>query len=315
VRALITGVTGQDGSYLAELLLQRGWEVFGLVRRLSLDNHARIEGIRGLQLVSGDLLDAGSILRALKLARPDHIYNLAAQSFVPTSWEQPVLTGEITGLGAVRVLEAVREHCPAARVYQAGSSEMFGASAHLARDERTPFHPLSPYAAAKVYAHHMAVHYREAFGLHVVAGILFNHESPRRAPQFVTRHIARGVAAIHRGDARTLPLGNLEARRDWGWAPDYVAAIHAMLSREAAEDFVVATGVSHSVREFADLAFRCVGLRAEEHVVVDAVRIRPVDIPAMTGDSRRARDAFGWVPTVGFESLVERMVRAELDAR
>ncbi len=312
-RALVTGVTGQDGSYLAELLLAEGWEVFGLTRRLSLDNHQRLARAEGLHLVPGDLHDHGSLVRALQVSRPDHVYNLAAQSFVPTSWEQPILTGEVTGLGAVRVLEAVRQVCPDARLYQASSSEMYGFSEHRVQDEHTPFHPASPYAAAKVYAHHMAVHYREAYGMFVVAGILFNHESPRRAPQFVSRHIAMGVAAVRRGEARTLPLGNLASRRDWGWAPDYVRAMVTMMSRDVAEDFVVASGESHSVREFAELAFALAGLRAEDHVVDERARHRPADIPALVGNAARARAELGWAPTVDFAGLVERMVRAEID--
>jgi GDPmannose 4,6-dehydratase len=314
VRALITGVTGQDGSYLAELLLSRGWDVWGLVRRLSWDNHHRIAHLGDLRLVSGDLLDQGCLIRLMAELRPDHVYNLAAQSFVPTSVEQPVLTGEATALGAARVLEAVRIACRSARVYQASSSEMFGLAATSPQDERTPFHPRSPYGAAKVYAHHLAVNYRESHGIFTCCGILFNHESPRRSPEFVTRKIARGVAAIVRGRASHLALGNLDARRDWGWAPDYVQAMHAMLCMDEPGDWVVATGQEHSVAEFAEAAFAVAGLDWRDHVRVDPTLLRPADIPGLVGNASRARRDLGWSPTVPFADLVRRMVEAELAA-
>ncbi len=313
-RALITGVTGQDGSYLAELLLAEGWRVTGMVRRLSLGNHARIQHLNALTLVEGDLLDMGSLIRVLRESHPDHIYHLAGQSFVPTSFTQPVLTGEVTGLGTMRMLEAMRFACPDARFYQASSSEMFGIAAETPQRESTPFHPQSPYAIAKVYAHHLAVHHREAYGLFVACGILFNHESPRRSPEFVTRKIAQGVAAIKRGRSRSLVLGNADARRDWGWAPDYVRAMYAMLSRDTPADWVVATGHDHSVREFAERAFAVVDLRAEEWLASDPALLRPTDIPVLTGDATRARTVLGWAPSIDFDGLVERMVRAEMDA-
>ena len=314
MRALVTGVTGQDGSYLAEYLLARGWEVWGLARRLSWENHQRIAHLPDLRLVSGDLLDQGCLLRLLAEIRPDHVYNLAAQSFVPTSVDQPILTGEVTALGAARVLEAVRIACPSARVYQASSSEMFGLAETSPQDETTPFHPRSPYGVAKVYAHHLTVNYRESHGIFACCGILFNHESPRRSPEFVTRKIARGVADIARGRSRGLALGNLEARRDWGWAPDYVRAMHAMLSQDEPGDWVVATGESHSVAEFAERAFAVAGLDWRDHVTVDPALLRPADIPGLVGDASRARRDLGWAPTVAFDELVRRMVEAELAA-
>lgn len=313
-RALITGVTGQDGSYLAEFLLEQGWSVTGMVRRLSLANHARIAHLDALTLVEGDLLDVGSLIQVVKAARPDHVYHLAAQSFVPTSFSQPVLTGEVTGLGAARMLQAVHLIAPEARFYQASSSEMFGVAQQTPQSESTPFHPQSPYAVAKVYAHHLAVHHREAYGAFVVCGICFNHESPRRSPEFVTRKIAQGVAAIKRGRAQGITLGNMDARRDWGWAPDYVRAMYAMLCRDTPEDWVVATGENHSVAEFANRAFAAVDLRAEDWVRCDPALLRPTDIPALVGDASRARRDLQWEPTVDFDGMVARMVGAEMDA-
>ena len=313
-RALITGVTGQDGSYLAELLLAEGWEVHGLVRRVSWPNDARIRHLDGLRRVSGDMTDTASLFRALVEVRPDFVFNLAAQSSVHESFRQPLVTADVTGMGAARLLEAVRLVCPEARVYQASSSEMFGEGEEAPQSEGTRFHPCSPYGAAKVQAHHLAVNYRESHGMFVVAGILFNHESPRRGPEFVTRKVARGVARIHAGRATSLPLGNLDARRDWGWAPDYVRAIRDMLLQDAPRDYVIGTGEAWAVRDFVRVAFGVAGLEAEAHVTLDPQLVRPRDIPLLLADPRAARAGLGWAPTVGFEELVRRMVEAEIDA-
>lgn len=312
--AFITGVTGQDGSFLAEQLLDEGWRVVGLVRHSASPHPWRIAHLEGrLELVSGDLLDQGNLFGILQDLQPDHIYHLAAQSHVPTSWRQPLLTGQVTALGAARMLEGLRLACPAARYYQAGSSEMFGTAEGDLKDEQTPFHPRSPYGVAKAYAHQLTVNYRESYGLFAVGGILFNHESERRGPEFVTRKISLAVARIHRGLQQTLHLGRTDVRRDWGFAGDYTRAMHLMLLQDEPLDYVVATGRSWSVADFAERAFAVVGRRWEDHVAHDPGLLRPAEIPDLCGDARRAREALGWRPTVDFDALVERMVRADLD--
>ena len=314
--AFITGITGQDGSFLAEQLLDRGWRVVGLVRRSASRNLWRLNGVLGkVELVDGDLLDLGSMIDAIRQCRPDHVYNLAAQSFVATSWRQPLLTGDVTGLGAARLLEAVRIAWPEARVYQAGSSEMFGTSTDGLQNEDTSFHPRSPYGVAKVYAHHLAVNYRESHGMFVVAGILFNHESERRGPEFVTRKIAQAVAAIRSGAQDALMLGDISVRRDWGFAGDYTRAMTAMLSQDVPQDFVIATGESWSVEDFARRAFAVAELDMDAYLRHDPALLRPADIPVLCGDSSRAREALGWAPSVSFDQLVERMVTSELRRR
>jgi GDPmannose 4,6-dehydratase len=312
-RALITGITGQDGSYLAELLLEHGYDVFGLVRRSSSDRFERIEHLLGrVKLLRGDLLDQTSLVRALEEARPDEIYNLAAQSFVPTSFQEPVLTAEFTALGVTRMLEGVRHVCPRARFYQASSSEQFGQIRVSPQREDTPFWPRSPYGAAKLYGHWITVNYRESYGLFACCGILFNHESPRRGPEFVSRKVALAAARIKLGQARTLELGNLDARRDWGFAGDYVRAMWSMLQRDVPTDYVVATGVQHSVRDLVEIAFDEVGLDWREHVRVDTSLLRPADIDLLVGDASKARRELGWSPNVEFDGLVRMMVRADL---
>ena len=307
--ALITGITGQDGSYLAELLLEKGYEVYGLVRRLSTPNQTRIGAlVDKLVLLEGDLTDQSSLNIAVQTAMPDEVYNLAAQSFVATSWNQPVLTGDVTALGVVRVLEAVRHFCPNARFYQASSSEMFGTSPKPVKDEKTPFHPRSPYAVAKVYGYHATINYRESYGLFCCNGICFNHESPRRGIEFVTRKISEGVARIYCGRATELRLGNLEVKRDWGFAGDYVSAMWLMLQQDEPDDYVIATGKSHSVKEFAALAFDHVGLRWEEHVKVDDRFRRPAEVFDLRGDASKAYQKLGWRPKTSFEELVRLMV-------
>jgi len=311
--AFITGVTGQDGSFLAEQLCERGWRVVGLVRRSASRNLWRIEHILDrVELVDGDLMDLGSMIDAIRGCDPDHVYNLAAQSFVATSWRQPLLTGDVTGLGAARLLEAVRIAKPDARVYQAGSSEMFGSAGCAVQNEATPFYPRSPYGVAKVYAHHLAVNYRESHGMHVVAGILFNHESERRGPEFVTRKISRGVARIKAGKQNVLELGDMSVRRDWGFAGDYTRAMTAMLEQDEPKDFVIATGESWSVRDFAERAFAVAGVPMEVHLRHDPSLLRPADIPSLCGDSSLARSALDWKPEVEFDGLVERMVLADI---
>jgi GDPmannose 4,6-dehydratase len=315
-RALITGVTGQDGSYLAELLLEEGYEVYGLVRRSSSPNPWRIAGVSSaLNLLPGDLLDQSSLVRALLESRPDEVYNLAAQSFVPTSFEQPVHTTEVTGLGVMRLLESLRQVAPEARFYQASTSEMFGRVRSSPQDEETPFHPRSPYGVAKVYAHWATINFREAYGLYAVSGILFNHESPRRGDEFVTQKVAKTVARIARGEAHELRLGNLEARRDWGHARDYVRAMWLMLQQDEPQDFVISTGQTHTVRELCEVAFSHVGLDYREHVVVDESFYRPAEVEALCGDPTRARELLGWSSEIGFEELVQQMVDAALEAR
>jgi GDPmannose 4,6-dehydratase len=313
-RALITGITGQDGSYLAELLLEKGYEVYGLVRRSSLMNFERIQHIQDrLRLVPGDLLDQNSLLEAVRTSRPDEIYNLAAQSFVQTSWNQPVLTGEFTALGVTRLLEAARVMAPEARIYQASSSEMFGNAVESPQRESTPYAPRSPYGVAKVYGHYIAVNYRESYSMYTCSGILFNHESPRRGLEFVTRKITDGAARIKLGLAKELRLGNLDAKRDWGFAGEFVEAMWKMLQLDHPEDFVIATEETHTVREFARLAFEAVGLNWKDHVTVDAQFVRPAEVNELIGDCSRARAAFGWRAHVKLPELVEGMVRADLE--
>jgi GDPmannose 4,6-dehydratase len=312
-KALVTGVTGQDGSYLAELLLAKGYEVAGMVRRTSHHSYERIEHLLDrVQIVAADLLDQHTLTQVLQETRPDEVYNLAAQSYVPTSWTQPVLTGEFTALGVTRILEAVRLVHPSARFYQASSSEMFGRVVETPQNERTPFYPRSPYGVAKAYGHWITVNYRESYGIYAVSGILFNHESPRRGIEFVTRKVTDGVARIKLGLARELRLGNLDARRDWGFAGDYVDAMWRMLQQPEAEDYVIGTGTTHSVRELVQAAFGHVGLDWEKHVVVDPRFIRPAEVDLLQADPSKARTKLGWQPQVSFEELVAMMVDADL---
>ena len=312
-RAIVTGVSGQDGSYLAELLLDKGYEVVGVTRQLSTPNHWRIEHLLDrIELRRSDLLDQLSLIRLVDEVRPHEIYNLAAMTFVPTSWDQPVLTGEYNAQGVTRLLEAIRQVDTSVRYYQASSSEMFGKVRETPQNERTPFHPRSPYGVSKVFAHHITVNYRESYDLFAVSGILFNHESPRRGLEFVTRKVTHGVARIKQGLARTLQLGNLDARRDWGFAGDYVRAIWMMLQQDEPADYVVATGVSHSVRELVETAFAHAGLDWREHVQSDAALLRPVDVDHLVGDAAKARRALGWSPSVDFHALVHMMVDADL---
>ncbi|MCS7178790.1 MAG: GDP-mannose 4,6-dehydratase [Anaerolineae bacterium] len=312
-RALITGITGQDGSYLAEFLLEKGYEVIGMVRRTSTVNFSRIQHIQDkITLVSGDLLDQGSLIAILREYEPDEVYNLAAQSFVPTSWDQPVFTGEVTALGVTRMLEAIRTVDPSIRFYQASSSEMFGKVREVPQNELTPFYPRSPYGVAKVYGHWITVNYRESFGIYAVSGILFNHESPRRGLEFVTRKVSYGVAKIKLGLARELRLGNLDARRDWGYAGDYVRAMWLMLQQPAPDDYVVGTGETHSVRELCEIAFAHVGLDWRDYVVQDPRYMRPAEVDLLVADPSKARRVLGWEPTVSFEELVRMMVDADL---
>jgi GDPmannose 4,6-dehydratase len=313
-RALITGITGQDGSYLAEFLLDKGYEVVGMVRRSSTVNFERIAHIQDrLTLVPGDLLDEVSLIGILREHKPDEVYNLAAQSFVQTSWGQPVLTGETTALGVTRLLDAIRIVDPGIRFYQASSSEMFGKVHEVPQNERTPFYPRSPYGVAKLYGHWITVNYRESYGLHASSGMLFNHESSRRGLEFVTRKVSHGVARIVCGLDDKLLLGNLDAQRDWGFAGDYVRAMWLMLQRDEASDFVVATGQTHSVRQLCDVAFSHVGLDWAEHVVVDDRFLRPAEVDLLVGDANRARRELGWEQTVKFEQLVQMMVDADLE--
>ncbi|MGB8798898.1 MAG: GDP-mannose 4,6-dehydratase [Candidatus Aquilonibacter sp.] len=313
--ALITGITGQDGSYLAELLLKEGYRVVGMTRRTSTDVHERIAHlVDDIEFVSSDLLDQSSITSIMRDVRPAEVYNLAAQSFVPTSWQQPVLTGEFTALGVTRVLEAIRAADPAIRFYQASSSEMFGKVVESPQRESTPFYPRSPYGVAKVYGHWITVNYRESYNLFAVSGILFNHESPRRGKEFVTRKITDGVARIKLGLAKELRLGNLDSQRDWGFAGDYVRAMWLMLQQDTADDFVVATGRTHSVRDFVRVAFESAGLSSyEPYVVLDERFVRPAEVDLLIGDFSKAKRVLGWEPQVSFEELVEMMVRADLD--
>jgi len=312
-KALITGVTGQDGSYLAELLLAKGYEVVGVVRRTSHHSYERIEHLLDhVEIVAADLLDQHSLTQVLQASKPDEVYNLAAQSYVPTSWTQPVLTGEFTALGVTRILEAIRLAHPAARFYQASSSEMFGRVSETPQRETTAFYPRSPYGVAKVYGHWITVNYRESYGLYAVSGILFNHESPRRGIEFVTRKVTDGAARIKLGLARELRLGNLDARRDWGFAGDYVDAMWRMLQQPEPADYVIGTGVTHSVRDLVEAAFSHVGLDWQAHVVTDPRFIRPAEVDLLLADPARAKAELGWEPTVDFRTLVGMMVDADV---
>ena len=313
-RALVTGVTGQDGSYLAEFLLAKGYEVVGMVRRTSHHSYERIEPLLdSIRIVTADLLDQHSLTEVMREVKPDEVYNLAAQSYVPTSFSQPVLTGEFTALGVTRILEAVRLACPTARYYQASSSEMFGKVQETPQSEQTPFYPRSPYGVAKLYGHWITVNYRESYGLHAISGILFNHESPRRGIEFVTRKISDGVARIKLGRAKELRLGNLDARRDWGFAGDYVDAMWRMLQQPEPRDYVIGTGTTHSVRQLVELAFGHVGLDWRDHVVTDQAHIRPAEVDLLIADPRKAAAELGWTPRVSFAELVRMMVDADLE--
>jgi GDPmannose 4,6-dehydratase len=313
-KALITGITGQDGSYLAELLLEKDYEVYGMVRRSSTENFERIDHLTDrITLIQADLLDPTSLVEALEEAQPTEVYNLGAQSFVPTSWKQPVLTAEFTAVGVTRLLEAVRRVDPGIRFYQASSSEMFGRVREVPQNERTPFYPRSPYGVAKVYGHFITVNYRESYGLFAVSGILFNHESPRRGLEFVTRKISDGVARIKLGLADELRLGNLDAKRDWGFAGDYVEAMWLMLQESEPEDYVIATGEEHAVQEFADIAFAHAGLDSKHYVKTDPEFLRPAEVDHLVGDATKAREQLGWQPRVSFKELVELMVDADVE--
>ena len=311
--ALITGVTGQDGSYLAENLLRKGYEVIGMVRRSSTVNYERIAHIQGsIKFVNGDLLDQISLIDAIRMHEPDEVYNLAAQSFVQTSFGQPVLTGETTALSVTRMLDAIRIVNPSIKFYQASSSEMFGKVAEVPQSESTPFYPRSPYGVAKVYGHWITVNYRESYNLHASSGILFNHESPRRGLEFVTRKISYGAASIKLGMEEKISLGNLDSKRDWGFAGDYVEAMWLMLQQETPDDFVICSGLTHSVREFCDLAFKHVGLSYQDHVVVDERFFRPAEVDLLVGDYSKALKVLNWKPSTTFEDLVEMMVDADM---
>jgi GDPmannose 4,6-dehydratase len=313
--ALITGITGQDGSYLAELLLEQGYRVCGVVRRSSTENFSRIEHLRGqVELFQADLLDQTSLAAVLREVSPDEVYNLAAMSFVPTSWQQPVLTAEFTALGVTRVLDALRQECPKARFYQASSSEMFGKVRETPQREETPFHPRSPYGVAKVYGHYLTVNYRESYGLFACSGILFNHESPRRGLEFVTRKITDAVARIKLGLATELRLGNLDAKRDWGYAGDYVRAMWLMLQQQEADDYVIGTGETHSVEEFVSIAFGHVGLDWRKHVIQDPRFYRPAEVDLLLADPSKAQSRLGWGLEVSFDRLVRMMVDADMEA-
>ena len=313
-RALITGITGQDGSYLAEFLLDKGYEVFGLKRRTSTVTFERISHIQDkITMVSADMHDQSSLLNVIKESEPDEVYNIAAQSFVPTSWDQPILTGDVTALGVTRILEAIHTINPQIRFYQASSSEMFGKVRGVPQNEKTPFYPRSPYGVAKVYGHWITVNYLESYHMFCCSGILFNHESPKRGLEFVTRKITNTVAKIKLGLADELRLGNLEAKRDWGYAGDYVRAMWLMLQQDEPDDYVIATGETHSVREFAELAFNYVGLKWEDYVVVDEKFYRPAEVHQLVGDASKGRKKLGWEPTVSFQALIEMMVKADLE--
>jgi GDPmannose 4,6-dehydratase len=312
--ALITGITGQDGSYLAELLLEKGYQVFGVVRRTSHHGYERIEHLLDkLELLPADLLDQHSLTGVVHDTKPDEVYNLGAQSYVPTSWTQPVLTGEFTALGVTRILEAVRLAHPKARFYQASSSEMFGKVAETPQLESTPFHPRSPYGVAKVYGHWITVNYRESYGMYAVSGILFNHESPRRGIEFVTRKVTDGVARIKLGLAEELRLGNIDSQRDWGWAGDYVDAMWRMLQQPEPEDYVIGTGLTHSVRDLVEIAFTRVGLEWQSYVKQDPKFIRPAEVDILLADPSKAKAQLDWEPQVEFEEMIHRMVDADLE--
>jgi GDPmannose 4,6-dehydratase len=312
-RALITGITGQDGSYLAELLLEKGYEVFGMVRRSSTPGTWRIDHLLDrVTLKPADLLDQLSLLRLIEEVRPHEVYNLAAMSFVPASWDQPMLTGEFNSQGVTRMLDAIRRVDPSIRFYQASSSEMFGKVREVPQTELTPFYPRSPYGVSKVFAHYITVNYRESYGLFAVSGMLFNHESPRRGLEFVTRKVTDAVARIKLGLRDSLPIGNLDAHRDWGFAGDYVQAMWLMLQQDQADDYVIATGVSHSVRELIEIAFSRVGLDWQKHVRIDPALLRPAEVDHLLGDASKAKSQLGWSPSVSFKQLVEMMVDADL---
>ena len=313
-RALITGITGQDGSYLAELLLSEGYDVYGVVRRASTENYERIEHLRGqITLLQADLLDQSSLVQAIRESNPSELYNLAAQSFVPTSWAQPVLTAEFTAIGVTKVLEAMRAVNPEIRFYQASSSEMYGKVLEVPQSEDTPFYPRSPYGVAKVYGHYITVNYRESYNLHASSGILFNHESPRRGLEFVTRKVTDGVSRIKLGLATELRMGNLDSQRDWGFAGDYVKAMWLMLQQDTPDDYVVATGETHTVKELVQLAFDRVGLDWEKYVVIDPRFIRPAEVDLLIGQPAKANKVLGWVPETSFQTLVNMMVDADMD--
>jgi GDPmannose 4,6-dehydratase len=312
-KAIITGITGQDGSYLAEFLLEKDYEVFGFIRRSSTVPFERIHHIQNdIEFLHTDLSDQGSLIDAIQKVRPDEVYNLAAQSFVPTSWSQPILTGDITALGVTRMLEAIRMVDKSIRFYQASSSEMFGKVVETPQTERTPFYPRSPYGVAKVYGHWITLNYRESYDIYAVSGILFNHESPRRGLEFVTRKITDGVARIKHGHQDELRLGNLDAKRDWGFAGDYVRAMWLMLQQDAPDDYVISMGETHTVREMCDIAFSRVGLNYEDHVVVDKKFYRPAEVELLLGNAQKANEKLGWIPEVSFEQLVHMMVDADM---
>jgi GDPmannose 4,6-dehydratase len=309
LRALITGITGQDGSYLADLLLEKGYEVYGMVRRSSVEKLDRIEHIRNsIKFVQADLLDQLSIVNAVRQSDPDEVYNLAAMSFVPTSWSQPVLTGEFTAIGVTRMLEAIRLVNKNIKFYQASSSEMFGKVKQVPQNENTPFHPRSPYGVAKVYGHYITVNYRESYGIFAASGILFNHESPRRGLEFVTKKVTTAAAKIKLGLAESLSLGNLDAKRDWGYAKDYVEAMWLMLQQGRPDDYVISTGESHSVKEWVEASFSCLDLNWEKYVKIDEKLLRPAEVDILIGDSSKAEEELGWKPKVTFEGLVKLMV-------
>ena len=313
-RALITGITGQDGSYLAEFLLEKGYQVFGVVRRSSIEKFDRIQDIKDkITLVQGDLTDQSSLDEAIRVHQPDEVYNLASQSFVVTSWNQPVLTADVTGVGVTRVLEAVRKYKPDARFYQASSSEMYGKVAEVPQREKTLFHPRSPYGAAKVYAHHLTINYRESYGIFACSGICFNHESPRRGLEFVTRKVSHSVAQIKLGLADELRMGNLEAGRDWGYAPEFVEAMWLMLQQPEPDDYVVATGQVHSVRELVEAAFGYVDLDWRDYVKIDEAYLRPAEVDCLVGDASKAKDRLGWASQMEFRSMVELMVESDME--
>jgi GDPmannose 4,6-dehydratase len=315
MRALITGITGQDGSYMAELLLSKGYEVFGLVRQSSVKKFDRIESLLGeIELVEADLTDQSSLDSVVHSVQPDEVYNFAAQSFVPVSWSQPVLTGDVTGLGVIRILEAIRKHRPAAKFLQASSSEMFGKVQEMPQTERTPFYPRSPYGVAKVFGQQITVNYRESYGLFACSAISFNHESPRRGLEFVTRKVTHQVARIKCGLAKKLLMGNLDSKRDWGFAGDYVRGMWLILQQSVPDDFVLATGKTHSIRELLSVAFGAASLDWKQYVEIDARLIRPAEVDFLCGDATKASETFGWAPQVGFEELIKMMVEADLEA-
>lgn len=312
-KALITGITGQDGSYLAEFLLEKGYRVFGMVRRSSVEKFDRIQHLTDrIELIQGDLTDQSSLDEAIKEVQPDEVYNLAAQSFVPTSWNQPVLTADITGVGVTRILEAVRKHKSDAKFYQASTSEMFGNVKEMPQKETTPFYPRSPYGVAKAYGHWITVNYRESYNIFACSGILFNHESPRRGLEFVSKKVTDGVARIKVGILKELRMGNLDAKRDWGYAGDYVKAMWFMLQQERPDDYVIATGIAHGVRELIEIAFGHVGLDWKKYVVIDPKLFRPADVTHLVGDATKARSRLGWEPEVSFEELIKMMVDEDM---